>query len=297
MKRFQFFLICVGFLLIFNSIQAEGKTKVLIRCDDTGMCHSANMAVKRLIHAGIPFSTSVMFTCPWIQEAVDILKAHPDVGVGIHLTLNAEWKHYKWGPILGQSAVPTLVDVNGYFFKSEADFAARKPKLAEVEKELRAQIERALNTGLRIDYIDNHMGTASSTPELRALMEKLAKEYGLGISRYFSEVAKTIWAVEPKDKLSKLLDILKKLEPDKINLIVIHLGLENPEMDALIDMNNPDDPFRVSKHRQAELRALLSKKFLKAVKKYNIELITYRDIVKEMGLALQKRPVATEYNN
>jgi hypothetical protein len=71
--------------------------------------------------------------------------------------------------------------------------------------------------------------------------------------------------------------MLDQLEPDKSNLIVIHLGMENPEMQALIDMNNPDDPDRVSQHRQAELTALLSKAFKKAIKKRKIKLITYKD--------------------
>jgi predicted glycoside hydrolase/deacetylase ChbG (UPF0249 family) len=276
MKRFVLILsIFVVVLYISSPILAE--TRLLLRCDDIGMCHTVNMAAKQLIENGVVFSASVMFACPWYQEAVDILKAHPEVGVGIHLTLNSEWKYYKWGPVLGKEAVPSLVDKDGYFWESEAAFAAANVKLEEVDRELRAQIERAKATGLRIDYIDTHMGTAVSTPELRALVEKLAKEYGYGISLYFGENYLSLWDVSPDKKLSTLLKMLDQLEPDKSNLIVIHLGMENPEMQALIDMNNPDDPDRVSQHRQAELTALLSKAFKKAIKKRKIKLITYKD--------------------
>ncbi len=80
------------------------------------MSHSVNMALERLISTGIPVSLSVMFPTPWYQERVEMLKRHPDVSVGVHLTRNSEWKSYRWGPVLGRSLVPTLVDADGYFF-------------------------------------------------------------------------------------------------------------------------------------------------------------------------------------
>ncbi len=295
MKRIHYLIpgLILG-LIVFSTANAE--TKVLIRCDDIGMCHTVNMAAKKLIQKGVTFSASVMVTCPWYEEAVEILKAHPEVGVGVHLTLNSEWKHYRWGPVTGKEAVPGLVDKNGYFQKSEADFAAAGVKMDEVEKELRAQIEKAKNSGLRIDYIDYHMGTAVSTPELRALVEKLAAEYGLGISRYFNESADTLWPIPPGKKLSALLEIMGKLKPEGVNLIVIHLGMETPEMQALIDMNAVDDPFPVSRHRQAELDALLSKAFGKAAKKKKVRFVTYKDVVSEMGLDAMTRPADNTYN-
>jgi predicted glycoside hydrolase/deacetylase ChbG (UPF0249 family) len=269
----------------------HGETELVIRCDDMGMCHTVNMAVKKLIEKGVVFSTSVMFTCPWYKEAVEILKAHPEVGVGIHLVLNSEWKHYKWGPVSGRDTVPSLVNKDGYFWESEAKFHAAKVNMAEVEKELRAQIERARATGLRIDYVDYHMRTAVSTPQLRDVAEKLAKEYGLAMGKYFGEVEHSLWDVPPAKKMGTALKMLDRLEPQKLNLMVFHLGYENPEMQALIDMNNPDDPDRVGEHRYAELKVLLSNKFKKAIKKRKIKLLTYRDVVTEKGLKSMKRPV------
>ncbi|MFL5605632.1 MAG: ChbG/HpnK family deacetylase, partial [Gemmatimonadaceae bacterium] len=91
---------------------------LIVRSDDGGMSHSVNMALERLIKSGMPVSVSVMFATPWYQETVDILKRHPDVAVGIHLTLNSEWKGLRWGPVAGRSAVPTLVDADGFFFST-----------------------------------------------------------------------------------------------------------------------------------------------------------------------------------
>ena len=84
------------------------------------MSHSVNRGLERLIESGLPVSVSVMFATPWWQETVELLKRYPAVSVGVHLTLNSEWKNYQWGPVLGRSAVPTLVDSNGYFFSNPA---------------------------------------------------------------------------------------------------------------------------------------------------------------------------------
>src|SRR3989442_15328951 len=98
--------------------QGHDPVSLIIRSDDAGMSHSVNMALQRLIDSGLPVSVSVMFACPWYQETVEILKRHPQVAVGIHLTLNSEGKNYRWGPVTGRAAVPTLVDPDAYFFQS-----------------------------------------------------------------------------------------------------------------------------------------------------------------------------------
>ncbi len=261
----------------------ERPKQLLIRCDDVGMSHTVNLAARELIETGLPFSTSVMIACPWYLEAVEILKANQQIGVGIHLTLNSEWQHYKWGPVLGAAKVPSLVDANGHFYASETEFAAADVDLAQVEMELRAQIERALRAGLRVDYLDYHMLTAVSTPELRAIVERLAAEYQVGLSRYFGEASVSIWGANPEDKLTGLLDHVQNAQPG-LNLLVIHLGMETPEMSAMVDMNNEADPYRVAIHRQAELDAITSPAFRAALDEAGIELVTYKDIVSNLGL-------------
>src|SRR5947199_3100405 len=140
---------------------------LIIRTDDAGFSHSVNRALQRLIDTGLPLSVSVMFACPWYQETVEILKRHPEVAGGIHLTLNSEWKNYRWGPVAGASAVPSLVDADGFFFPSSKALEDHHPDLKEVETELRAQIQRALHSGLKIDYVDYHMGTVFYNPRFR----------------------------------------------------------------------------------------------------------------------------------
>src|ERR1700744_5217601 len=105
-------------LLVFlqtSFASAQKLPKLLLRLDDIGMNHSVNMAVKKRAETGLPFSASVQFACPWYQEAVEILKKYHQVSVGVHLTLTSEWKNYRWGPVTGRTAVPSLVDSDGYF--------------------------------------------------------------------------------------------------------------------------------------------------------------------------------------
>lgn len=273
------------------AVEPVPTIELAIRCDDVGMCHSGNMAIRKLLETGLPFSASVMVACPWYLEAAEILRDQPQVSVGIHLTLNSEWEHYKWGPVLGRSRVPSLVDENGHFHATEAAFAAAEPDLAEVEMELRAQIDRARRAGLRVDYLDYHMLTAVSTPELREIVERLAREHGLGLAMYFGERSASLWDVAPEKKLTTLLDVVGRLRPGGPTLVVMHLGLETPEMSALVDLNNPRDPFRVARHRQAELEALTSPAFRWAVAARGIELTTYREIIARRGLERMQRPL------
>lgn len=263
---------------------------ILIRSDDWGMCHAVNMAGKQLIEAGVPVSASVMFVCPWYQEAVELLRQHPEISAGIHLTLNAEWKNYRWGPIAGASVVPSLVDSLGFFFPSRSKLFANNPKLDEIEKELRAQVERAVHSGIRIDYLDYHMGAAVQTLETRAIVEKLAAEYHLAISRYFDEIdVQGIYAVPVEHKGDSLLAQIAALKQGGTNLLVFHIGLDTPEMEGLQDLN-PSGPKDMSRHRQAELEALLSPEFRKLLSDRSYRFITYRQMVVERGLESMKRP-------
>jgi len=290
--RKKFYLLTVLLLIHGVLIAQNNVPKLLLRLDDNGMNHSVTMAIKQVAATGIPFSSSVMFACPWYQEAVAVLKQYPQVSVGVHLTLNSEWKYYRWGPVLGQSAVPSLVDSNGHFQASSAAFLKSAYKLDEVEKELSAQVERAIHSGLRIDYVDYHMGTATSTPELRAIVEKIARKYKLGISRYFGENYQTMFAVSIETKKDEFLKRLADLSNDKVNLMVMHVAEATPEMNALVDMNNTDQhsdtkPL-VAMHRSAELNTLLSTEFQTMVKSGDVKLVTYRDLVKEPGLEKMK---------
>jgi len=273
--------------------QRANAPEVLFRLDDIGMNHSVNMALEEVAKTGMPFSATVLFVCPWYQEAVEILKKYPQVTVGVHLALNSEWRDYRWGPVLGMGGVPSLVDSVGYFLPSTRAFLASKYDLGEVERELSAQVERALRSGLKITFIDAHMGMAWATPQLREVMERVAKKYGLGISTYFGESYYTIWGVAPNSKKSNLLEHLAKAPRDSVNLIEVHVAERTPEMEAIYDMNaagqNAPDAGVVA-HRNAELHTLLSPELADLVRSGKIRLVTYQQLVARIGLNGMRRP-------
>ena len=96
-KALLIFLILFTFSGIFiycTDSSEEAVPDVLIRVDDIGMNHAVNMALKQMAEKKIPLSASVMFACPWHREAVEILKKNPHISVGVHLTLNSEWRYY-----------------------------------------------------------------------------------------------------------------------------------------------------------------------------------------------------------
>jgi len=263
---------------------------LIIRSDDAGMSHSVNMGLEKLIQSGLPVSVSVMFPTPWYQETVEILKRYPAVSVGIHLTLNSEWKNYRWGPVLGRTAVPTLVDAEGYFFSTAETLYRNKPDLGELEKELRAQIERALRSGLKIDYLDYHMGTVVRYPEFRDVTERLAREFGLGMSGYFGETMDSPqYSAPPRNKGDSLVAMIDRLKP-RFNTVITHVGIDDSELGALLDMNADGPLPEMSKNRQGELDALTSPRFSAAVKARNVRLLTYRQLIDMHGLTAMRRP-------
>jgi predicted glycoside hydrolase/deacetylase ChbG (UPF0249 family) len=275
-------------------VVAQGAApEVLLRLDDIGMNHSVNQAIAKIAATGMPFSASVLFACPWYQEAVDILKKNPQIAVGVHLALNSEWRGYRWGPVLGKGGVPSLVDSVGYFLPSTPEFLASKYDLGEVERELSAQIDRALRSGLKISYVDTHMGMASATPQLREVLERVAKKYNLGISSYFGEDYNSMWGVAVQSKKTELLRMLAIAKRDQVNLFEVHVAERTPEMEVIFDQNAPEQNApgaSVVDHRKAELEMMLSPELAELVRSGKIRLVNYQQLIARSGLSVMRRP-------
>jgi predicted glycoside hydrolase/deacetylase ChbG (UPF0249 family) len=282
--------------LVVRPIAAQSTTApdVVLRFDDIGMTHSVNMAVERLAATKMPLSVSVLFVAPWYQEAVEILRKNPQITVGVHLALNSEWRGYRWGPVLGKAGVPSLVDSVGYLRPSVEDFLHSKYDLAEVERELSAQMDRAMASGLKIAYVDTHMGTARSTPQLTEVLERVARKYDVGISTYFNESSHEIWGVKPAAKKTEFLALLASSKHDQPNLQVLHVAVHTPEMEAIFDQNAAGQNVpgaQVVDHRSAELETALSPELASLWKSGKINLLNYQQLIaKAGGLSAMHRP-------
>src|SRR5437868_2829575 len=177
-------------LAIASTLQAQMKTvaerlghpansKLLIlHADDLGVAHSENAASFDALDKGAVNSASVMVPTPWITEVAAYARTHPNADLGIHLTLTSEWATYRWGSVESKDKVPSLLDIDGTFPR-ETKTVATRAKPDEVERELRAQIDRAIALGIHPTHLDSHMGTLFSTPELVAAYVKVAHEYHL----------------------------------------------------------------------------------------------------------------------
>ncbi len=154
---------------------------LIVNADDFGMCHAENSATMDLLKSGYVTSSTVMAPCPWFEEAANFCRDNPQLDVGIHLTLTSEWQHYKWAGVASSDLIPSLLIEDGYFPASSSD-VERYARSDEVEIELRAQVEKALNAGINPTHIDNHMGSVYGLLTANDFFDaifRISKEYNL----------------------------------------------------------------------------------------------------------------------
>ena len=273
-------VVCAG---IVDCLGAQNKgVRLLVRADDIGSCHAANVACIRAYKEGIVKSVELMVPCAWLPEAVKMLNENPGLDVGVHVTLTSEWDNIKWRPI---TSAPSLTDADGYFYPTiwprkgaPVGTALRDAgwKLDEIEKEIRAQIEMAKRKVPRVSHLSFHMGCSDWDPKVKEVCAKLAKEYSLDIPPSAGALrgaggfgdAKTAAA-----KTERFIRMLEGLKPGTY-LFVEHPGLDTPEMQAIGHSGYED----VAQDRQAVTDVFTSGQVKKAIKDLKIELISYADL-------------------
>ncbi len=153
---------------------------LILNADDFGMCHDENEATIQGLTEGLFTSSTILVTCPWFEEAAEFARDTPSADLGVHLTLTSEWNRYKWGPVLGSEAVPSLCDQGGYLWADVAH-VYEHDRLDEVERELRAQVERALAAGIDVTHLDSHMGPLHLRADYHQVYGRIARDYRLPI--------------------------------------------------------------------------------------------------------------------
>lgn len=153
--------------------------QLVIHADDVGMCHGANQAFVELSHFGTITSGSVMVPCPWFPEIAEASANDDSLDCGIHLTLNAEKQHYRWGPVSPLTPASGLIDEHGYLWRDVAS-VRRNAHPDAVEQEWRAQVDRALAAGINVTHLDAHMGSALA-PEWCDRYVAVGIDYGVPV--------------------------------------------------------------------------------------------------------------------
>lgn len=252
-----------------------------------GYAHAGNEAILKCYKDGIEKSIEVLVPSPWFPEAVDMLKQIPTADIGIHLTLTSEWDNIKWRPL---TDCPSLRDADGYFYpmiRPNKNYPKRSVvendwKLADIEKEFRAQIELAMRKIPRISHLSGHMGCTSLNDEVKALVKKLAQEYHIAqydMSLMDSGVVMAGYVgahTTSDEKLQSFMKMLESLEAGKTYIFVDHPGLDVPEVQAIHHIGYEN----VATDRQGVTDTWTNPRVKALIKSKGIQLIGYNDLGK-----------------
>lgn len=266
---------------------------LIVHADDLAVAHSVDVASFDALDKNAVTSASVMAPCPWLNEVGAYAKEHPNADLGLHLTLTSEWKTYRWGPVELKDRVPSLLDPSGYLWPETAP-AAQNIKPEEAEREIRAQIGRAIVAGIHPTHLDSHMAVLFAKPELFAMLVKVAHEYHLpfltpripgdptNLLSQLSEkdvVVDSIVMANPTVRAGQWKEFyasaIKNLKPGLAEMIV-HLGHDDSELQA-VTIDHPDYG---SAWRQRDYDFVTGPEFKKTLEENRIVPIRWRDLQK-----------------
>jgi hypothetical protein len=273
---------------------------LIIHADDFGMAHSVNRATIEALANRWITSASILVPCPWFPEVVEFARANPEADLGIHMAVNSEWTTFRWGPVSSKAEVPSLLDADGYLPLLEENVVANA-KPAEIERELRAQVDRALAAGIRVTHLDSHMATLFRSPAFFEVYRRIGASYGLplllerlgprgGAATGFETGA------QPDALVDRVLSInpgvgaaewqrayeqmLAPLPPGVYQLIV-HLAYDDDEMRGATS-NHPDWG---AAWRQQDLNLVKSESFRKFLTDQKFVLVGWRDLARAASAA------------
>jgi hopanoid biosynthesis associated protein HpnK len=278
------------------------KLRLIIHADDFGLSEQINNGIRHAYLDGILTATSIMATGSAFEHGIDICRSTPDLDLGVHLTLVEE------KPLLNGYTISSLVDNSGKFYKNAKVFVRRylsgKIRLAELRRELDAQIRRVLDCGVSVSHLDSHQHL-HLLPGIWRIVIELAKKYTipyvrrpreqprlymlrerLGATRLASLLVLNVFCFLAKSK-----DIMSTehfvgfffggvLNKGNMNVLLRHL----PEQGTCELMCHPGlhDPSSVydhwNYHWSEELEALQDSSVSRFFENEGILLISYRDL-------------------
>ena len=145
---------------------------LIVTCDELGVSHAGNAGVYSALREGMGRVAGLVVPGPWAREAAARYRGED---VGVHLTLNAEYDLFRWGPI---THCPSLLDGDGGFPRTVEDLWDHADT-EEVRRECRAQIERAIYWGFDVSHLSCHLSALESRPEFFDVALELAVEFSL----------------------------------------------------------------------------------------------------------------------
>jgi hypothetical protein len=297
--------VLILFLLLGATGRAQTKTiaerlgyapdakLLVVHADDLAVAHSIDAASFEALDKNAVTSASIIVPCAWLNEVAAYAKEHPDADLGLHLALTSEWKIYRWGPVESKDKVPSLLDPSDYLWPETLP-AVQHLKADEAEREIRAQVERAMAAGIHPTHLDSHMGVLFARADLFAAYAKIAHEYHLPflaalvlgdplkIQSQLHEsdfVVNTVIianpSVQPGNWKRFYGDAIRNLKPG-LSEMIVHLGHDDAELQA-VTIDHPDYG---SAWRQRDFDYVTSPEFKKVLEENHIVLVKWRDLQK-----------------
>jgi predicted glycoside hydrolase/deacetylase ChbG (UPF0249 family) len=272
---------------------------VILHVDDLGMCQASVDAYHDLVDFGLISSAATMVPCPWFPSVASFVRDHPQLDVGVHLTLTSEWDSYRWGPISTRDLSTGLLDEEGYFYR-RSPLAQEHAQPQAAQQEMRAQVLRARAAGILLSHVDTHMG-AVAHPKFMQGYAGLVREFnvpamiyrldeagwrqlGLGSAGASAAAAlvrqleaqgvplldnlATIALDKPEDRFEQTCQALASL-PSGVTHFFFHAAKDTPELRAI----TADWPSRV-----ADCQVFTSEALRRFLSESGLHVIGYRDL-------------------
>jgi predicted glycoside hydrolase/deacetylase ChbG (UPF0249 family) len=185
---------------------------LIINADDFGQTSGINRAVLELHQAGVLTSATMMANAEATAEAIEIALAMPTLGIGCHIVLT------DGTPILRPDQVPSLINgSSGHFIPSLPGFLSHvftgKLRPAEIEAEVKAQIQHLQSRGVRVVHVDTHKHIHMFPRLLRPIL-RAARACGI---RSIRKPFEPLWSVRATGSVSftrmAQVNLLRCLQP------------------------------------------------------------------------------------
>ena len=285
------------------------EKRLIVNADDLGLSRGINEGIILAHRKGILTSATLMANMPAFDQAVDLARQNPGLGVGVHLNI------LRGAPVSPADRVASLVDPEGRFWGRVSilirKLISKRIKADDVEREWRAQLEKILAAGIRPTHFDSEKHL-HSWPLLFRTVLKLAKEYSILRVRFIREYC---WAGSPAQILKSLgislaCSFMKKkiarngiMRPDHFSGIcrsggmtvrrwekilahladgttevMVHPGFMTEELD---DLKGLAGSYYIHKFREQELEALVDEGLISLVRASGIQLINFSGLDKD----------------
>jgi predicted glycoside hydrolase/deacetylase ChbG (UPF0249 family) len=256
---------------------------LILNCDDLGMYRAVNRAIIEAVTRGVATTCSLMTPCPGASHAMELLRRHPEIPFGIHLTVVCDLPALGWGPLVSKQKVPSLLNEDGGLFNvHQLDELMAQARLDELELEFRAQIETALAAKLEPTHLDWHCYLDGGREDVFELGIALAHEYGLALRASERAAQERLradglpaldhplldsFSLDVEGKLARYAELLRTLPPG-VTQWAVHPAFADDEAKRV----DPDG-WRV---RHSDYEFLVSAEAREIAARENIVLTDYR---------------------